>query len=238
MIQLFNEDKLIINQAKPNSSLKGMALKKKFCFLNTCLVGSLFVLNLIPLPALAHNLESSSVRCRSVLRLLLGREKTTLYRIKLDVPPTHIFSDSIPMVKSQGFVENLKSVARNKPVASFLLKELKGNPIENKTIDRASFGKILEENIPYAFIMTEEGIDLIKISHTPVGFFMTKHNVLSQLDPVLFAGELWVDKAGVLHVSNSSGSYQPKKELLPKIEDIFRKNFDMKIILESHGETK
>lgn len=60
--------------------------------------------------------------------------------------------------------------------------------------------------------------------------------MLSQLEPVKFAGEFWLAKDGTLHISNSSGSYQPKKELLPQIEEIFRRSFDVKVILEPHGE--
>jgi hypothetical protein len=184
----------------------------------------------------AHDLTSSTVKCPSLLALVLGKERPVLYRMKLDLPPKQLIQDLIPVVPGRGVTDKIKSVARNKMVASYLLNGLEGRTLENRTVDKSSLSGILKENAKYSFVLSEDGLDFVQTSQTPAGFFMTKHNVLSQLEPVIFAGEFWIDKNETLHVSNSSGTYQPKKELLPKIQEIFRRNFDLKIKLEAHGE--
>lgn len=187
-------------------------------------------------PQANGDLTATTIKCSSILSVLSGKQKPILYRVSLDISPSEILTEPLAMVKSKGFVENLKSVARNKKVAAFLLKNLEGQNVESRELNQNSLASLLKENSKYTFILTNDGLHFIELSNSPAGFFLTKHNVLSQLDPVRFAGEFWLDNVGRLHISNSSGSYQPPKELLPKIEEVFRRNFDLNVVLDPHGE--
>jgi hypothetical protein len=72
----------------------------------------------------------------------------------------------------------------------------------------------------YNFVLTSRPARIV-ISHVgpgSAGGLYAKHALLSELRRVAFAGELWLDERGVVHINNSSGTYQPRDALLPAVE--------------------
>lgn len=72
----------------------------------------------------------------------------------------------------------------------------------------------------YNFILADHPPRIV-ISHVgigQVGGLYAKHALLSELGRVSFAGEMWVDESRCLHVNNSSGTYQPKDDLLEDLQ--------------------
>lgn len=131
-----------------------------FCYLSLSLT-----------PQVRGDLHSTTLKCHSILSFLSGKEKPILYRIRLDTSPSEILKESLPMVESRGVVENLKSIVRNKRVASVLLKALKSQTVENRNLDKGSLTELLKENVKYTFILTGEGLEFIKVNNSPAGFF-------------------------------------------------------------------
>jgi hypothetical protein len=76
----------------------------------------------------------------------------------------------------------------------------------------------------YNFMLASKPARIV-ISHVgpgTAGGLYAKHALLSELHNVAFAGEMWVDEKHRVHVNNSSGTYMPKDELLPAVEQFLK----------------
>lgn len=79
--------------------------------------------------------------------------------------------------------------------------------------------RLLQADERYNFVLARRPMRLV-LSHLgpgDVGGLYAKHALLAELGRVIFAGELWKDERGTVHINNASGTYQPETELLPKV---------------------
>lgn len=80
----------------------------------------------------------------------------------------------------------------------------------------------------YNIVITEDALTIsrIKVKSPFVDWVLTKHVLVSGYhEGVRFAGELWKDTDGVLHLSRNSGTYRPSAEQLDKAVDFLRAVF-------------
>ena len=62
-----------------------------------------------------------------------------------------------------------------------------------------------------------------------MGGLYAKHALLSELGRVSFAGEMWLDESRCLHVNNSSGTYQPKDDLLEAVQQFLSQALQIEV---------
>jgi hypothetical protein len=80
----------------------------------------------------------------------------------------------------------------------------------------------------YNIVITDDALTIsrIKIRSPFVDWVLTKHVLVSGYhDGVRFAGEIWKDTDGVLHLSRNSGTYRPSAEQLGKAVEFLRAVF-------------
>jgi hypothetical protein len=74
----------------------------------------------------------------------------------------------------------------------------------------------------YNIVITGKGVTVarVQVRHKFVDWILTKHVLISGYDPdVRFAGEIWKDEHGVIHLNNDSGTYRPTPEQLQRAKE-------------------
>ncbi len=86
-----------------------------------------------------------------------------------------------------------------------------------------------EENpAKYNLVITGDAMTIsrIKVGNPVVDWVLTKHVLVSGYNnDVRFAGEIWKDAAGLIHVSRNSGTYRPSANQLKQAEIYLRRTF-------------
>jgi hypothetical protein len=91
--------------------------------------------------------------------------------------------------------------------------------------------RLLQPHERYNFILATNPMRMV-LSHIgpgDVGGLYAKHALLAELGRVVFAGELWKDSHGALHINNASGTYQPETELLPKVAEFLEEALQVRV---------
>ncbi|MCB9229197.1 MAG: hypothetical protein H6618_06255 [Deltaproteobacteria bacterium] len=138
--------------------------------------------------------------------------------------------------------------------ASFIKKNLIFSPVPVRFIHRhmaAKFTKIPDQkpthvikalrvhplndggNGKYNFVLTSKTLTIsrLKVRNKLADWVLAKHLAISNYsDDVRFAGELWKDVDGVIHINNDSGSYRPKAEDLVQMRALMKKIFPTVLI--------
>ncbi len=99
-----------------------------------------------------------------------------------------------------------------------------GNRLECDIYDMLRTHSALARNI-YNLVLTDEHIIIARISIRVriIDWILSKHVLMSGYHPaVLFAGEIWKDEHGVIHINRNSGTYQPSVEQLEKAAAFLR----------------
>jgi hypothetical protein len=97
--------------------------------------------------------------------------------------------------------------------------------------------RLLQPDERYNFILAQKPLRIV-LSHVgpgEVGGMYAKHALLAELGRVVFAGELWKDGEGVVHINNASGTYHPEATLLPRVRDFMHEA--LQIPVEEHERT-
>jgi hypothetical protein len=80
----------------------------------------------------------------------------------------------------------------------------------------------------YNLVITRAGIILsrINVGAKLIDWILSKHVLMSGYNPfVVFAGEIWKDEQGVIHVSRNSGTYRPTEAMLDAVVEFLRAVF-------------
>lgn len=187
----------------------------------------------------ATQLEDRSTKTRraSLLTVAGGGEPPVLHSIELPVAPSTVLTERLPLLAEPGLKGRVKELTKNKPVAAGMWRSLHSKSLPARKIGRSELGELMEVTTLYTFILTDAGIEFLRSGENPGEAVFSKHMVLANSGPVRFAGEMWIDEFGTLHVSNASGSYKPTEEALEKAKRVFELNFELASI-ETHVRGK
>ncbi len=90
----------------------------------------------------------------------------------------------------------------------------------------------------YNLVITDESISVARISVRAkvVDWILAKHVLMSGYHPrVRFAGEIWKDQEGVIHLNRNSGTYQPSEEQLQAAAAFLRAIFpNLKVVVDDN----
>jgi hypothetical protein len=102
-----------------------------------------------------------------------------------------------------------------------------GNRLECDVYDMLRTHSQRARNI-YNLVLTDEHIIIARISIRAriIDWILSKHVLMSGYHPaVRFAGEIWKDEHGVIHINRNSGTYQPTLEQLQSAAAFLRAVF-------------
>jgi hypothetical protein len=185
------------------------------------------------LTSAVHAGEIYSNRCTNMLinylhHLQSEEKELEIMEFKFTHPPSEILAEQNLVIPPAKFHKNIKNFYRVPEIAKKgrgLFKRV----VHTGSIPDSEFAKLLEKDTMYTFILQDDKITFAKTRSALEGAkpgvmqnYGSKHSILTdQSRPVKMAGEAWVDKEGVFHFDNNSGTFKPKKEHVENAEKFF-----------------
>jgi hypothetical protein len=91
--------------------------------------------------------------------------------------------------------------------------------------DNADFLKELQVGVKYNFAILDDRLAITKTGPSKLENWLSKHLMLRGKDgSVHYAGELWKDENGVLHINNASGTFKPNGAEISVAANLLSKN--------------
>jgi len=139
------------------------------------------------------------------------------------------FGDNAPTLKNR----IRQAILSNKALVKTIRWALTGR---KETKDSVDLLKDIPRNVKFNYVIHGEGngkgsgiaIGRVQVKIPKLDDLLSKHLLLANLHPdVRYAGEFWVDDAGVIHVSNNSGTYTPNGKYITNgnLEKVLRQIF-------------
>lgn len=158
-------------------------------------------------------------------RLYAGIDKVArqfIAEIHLDHPPSEY---GLPLRELK---DSLKAKpVRAKGMANVIRHGVMTSSQGVRELDPAGFMRMLEPGRKYTYVLQDDKLVFAPTGTEAVENLFSKHMVLGKFKKVAYGGELWVDEAGLLHVTNGSGSYTPDAALLDSVGELFKRNFGL-----------